>query len=168
VIKFCCRCGGRLSGPPPTRCEACGYALYVNAKPTGGLVIVSGDRFLVVRRAREPKAGLWELPGGFCDGWEHPADAAVREAHEELGVTVRIDGLVGIYVGEYEFQDEILPVLDCYWLAEIVDGTIVLDPTEASEHTWVELRDPPPLAFATMDAAVADLRSTRGPVRLAR
>jgi len=140
----------------------------VNAKPTGGLVILSGDRFLVVRRAREPKAGLWELPGGFCDGWEHPADAAVREAREELGVTVRLGDLVGMYVGEYEYQDEILPVLDCYWLAEIVDGTIVLDPAEASEHTWADLADPPPLAFATMDAALADLRSTRGPMRLAR
>jgi 8-oxo-dGTP diphosphatase len=158
----------RLPGPPPTQCAACGYALYVNAKPTGGLVIVSGDRFLVVRRAREPKAGLWELPGGFCDGWEHPADAAVREAREELGVTVRLGALVGMYIGEYEFQDEILPVLDCYWLAEIVDGTIVLDPAEASEHTWADLADPPPLAFATMDAALADLRSTRGPMRLAR
>jgi 8-oxo-dGTP diphosphatase len=48
-------------------------------------VVVDGDRFLALRRAAEPQAGQWGLPGGFCDGWEHPADAAVRE---ELGVDV--------------------------------------------------------------------------------
>jgi 8-oxo-dGTP diphosphatase len=157
MVQYCPRCGGRLPGPPPTRCGACDYALYVNARPTGGVVIVSEDRFLAVRRAREPKIDLWELPGGFCDGWEHPADAAVREAREELGVTVRLGELVGIYVGDYEFQGELLPVLDCIWLAEIVDGDITLDPSEATEYAWFELRDPPPLAFETMNRAIGDL-----------
>jgi 8-oxo-dGTP diphosphatase len=168
MFRYCPRCAGPLDGPPPTRCPACSYALYVNARPSAGLVILDGDRFLVVMRAREPRAGRWELPGGFCDGWEHPADAAVREGREELGVTVRLGELIGMYVGDYEFQDELLPVLDCFWTAEIAEGTIALDPTESSELKWVELCDPPPLAFATMDAAIAELRSRPKLVRLAR
>lgn len=154
--RFCPRCGASLSARPPTRCGACGYALFVNARPTANVIIVEEGRFLALRRAIEPKAGLWELPGGFCDGWEHPAEAAVREAREELGVEVALGSYVGAYIGSYEFQGETLPVLDSYWLATIVGGDLRIDPGEARGHAWLPLAEPPPLAFATMDAAIRD------------
>jgi 8-oxo-dGTP diphosphatase len=129
----------------------------VNARPTGGVVLVDGersDRFLALRRAAQPRAGRWELPGGFCDGWEHPADAAVREAREELGVEVELGAFLGMYLGDYEYQGEIFPVLDCFWLAWPLRGAIVLDPDESLDHRWLPLADPPPLAWASMDAAI--------------
>lgn len=152
--RFCPRCGAGLPAAPPTRCAGCGYALYVNARPTGGVVVTAGDRFLALRRAREPQAGRWELPGGFCDGWELPADAAVREAREELGVEVRLGCFVGMFLGSYHFQGEDLPVLDCFWLAEIISGAVRPDPIEALDYSWFPIDDPPRLAFATMDAAI--------------
>jgi 8-oxo-dGTP diphosphatase len=155
--KFCPRCAAALPGPPPTTCTGCGYHLYVNARPTASVIIVDGDRFLALMRAREPNAGRWDLPGGFCDGWEHPRDAAVREAREELGVEVRLAAFVGMYVGSYRFQEEDLPVLDHFWLAAITAGEITLDPAEASGLTWADLAAPPPMAFSTMDAALADV-----------
>jgi ADP-ribose pyrophosphatase YjhB (NUDIX family) len=121
------------------------------------VIVVSDGRFLALRRAREPKAGQWEIPGGFCDGWEHPADAAVREAREELAVEVALERFVGMYVGSYDFQGESLPVLDCFWLARIVAGTLRPDPAEALEHGWYPLADAPPMAFDTMDAALRDV-----------
>jgi 8-oxo-dGTP diphosphatase len=117
-------------------------------------VVVDGDRFLALLRAREPRAGRWELPGGFCHGWEHPADAAAREAREELGVDVALGEFLGMYLGDYEYQGDILPVLDCFWLARTLGGPIVLDSRESSDYRWLSIADPPPLAFATMDAAV--------------
>jgi ADP-ribose pyrophosphatase YjhB (NUDIX family) len=147
---------------------ACGYQLFVNPRPTGGVVVVDGDRFLAIRRAREPHAGAWELPGGFCDGFEHPRDTAVREAREELGVEVRLADFVGMYVGSYLFQDEQLPILDCFWLATIESGEIVLDPAEATALTWANLDNPPPMAFSTMDAALGDLQIRRRAVGLIR
>lgn len=36
---------------------------------------------------------FWDLPGGVVDPHESPAQAVVRELHEELGVTARVDGL---------------------------------------------------------------------------
>ena len=168
--RFCPRCAAGLAGPPPTRCGACGYALYVNPRPTGSVIIVGGDTFLdacernqhyflALRRAREPQCGRWALPGGFCDGWEHPRDTAVREAREELGLEVRLDHFVGMYLGEYAYQDELLPVLDCFWLASIVSGHLRPDPVEASEHGWFPLADPPVLAFETMNRAMPDARA---------
>jgi ADP-ribose pyrophosphatase YjhB (NUDIX family) len=118
------------------------------------VVIVSDGRFLALLRAREPQAGRWELPGGFCGGWEHPADAAVREAREELGVTVTLDRFLGMWLTDYRYQDETLPVLDCFWLARIVGGEITPDPAEAADYRWLPLTDAPPLAFRSMDAAI--------------
>jgi 8-oxo-dGTP diphosphatase len=156
---FCPRCSAALPGAVPTACTTCGYALYVNPRPTGTVIIVENGQFLALRRAQEPRQGWWDLPGGFCDGWELPADAAVREAYEELGLTVRLDQFVGMYIGSYEHQGERLPVLDCFWLATVVAGELQVDPTEASEHTWLSLVDAPPMAFATMDQALVDARA---------
>ncbi|MFI6763214.1 NUDIX domain-containing protein [Micromonospora sp. NPDC050417] len=157
--SFCPRCGAPLAGAPPTVCGSCGYALFVNARPTASLILLDGDpvtpRFLALRRAAEPRSGLWETPGGFCDGWEHPEVAAVREGREELGVEVTLGAFVGMYVGGYDYQGETLPVLDMFYLATIGAGDeIRLDPAESSGMTWFPLADPPPLAFETMDAAV--------------
>jgi 8-oxo-dGTP diphosphatase len=157
VTGYCPRCGTALAASPPTTCAACGYQLFVNARPTATVVIVRDGQFLALRRVREPSAGGWDLPGGFCDGFEHPADAAIREAREELGVTVRLGAFIGMYVGSYAFQGEELPVLDCFWLADIVAGEIRPDPDEASELAWLPLDAPPVMAFATMDRALRDV-----------
>lgn len=156
-MRFCPACGARLDAPAPTDCVRCGYAVFVNARPTGSVIVVDGDRFLALRRAIDPGAGMWEIPGGFCDGWEHPADAAVREAREELGVRVSLRDFVGMYIGTYEFQGEALPVLDCFWLAGVEPGQqIVIDPVESSDFAWFPVKDPPFFAFSTMDRAVRD------------
>jgi ADP-ribose pyrophosphatase YjhB (NUDIX family) len=147
-----------LPAAPPTRCTSCGYALYVNARPTSSVIIVQDGRFLALKRAHEPNAGGWDIPGGFCEGWEHPADAAVREAREELGVRVDLGDFVGMYVGAYEYQGEKLPVLDLFWFASIVDGELAVDPHEASGYAWLPLDDPPAMAFTTMDQALREAR----------
>lgn len=160
--RFCSRCAAQLPHRPPVACTACGYALWVNPRPTGTVIIVEDGRFLAVRRARPPRSGWWDLPGGFCDGWELPADAAVREAREELGIGVVLNTFVGMYVGRYHYQGEDLPVLDCFWLASIVDGEIAPDPVEATEVGWLRLAEPPEMAFATMDVALKDAQSCLG------
>ncbi|MDR7278617.1 NUDIX hydrolase [Catenuloplanes atrovinosus] len=157
----CSRCGAALPTAPPSVCASCGYHVYVNARPTSGLIILSesGTEFMALLRAREPRAGRWELPGGFCDGWEHPAEAGVREAREELGVDITLGELVGMYLGSYEYQDETLPVLDCIYLATLPAGaSITLDRDEASELTWFPIAAPPAMAFETMDRALGDAR----------
>jgi ADP-ribose pyrophosphatase YjhB (NUDIX family) len=156
VNRFCSRCGTRLDAPPPTSCDRCGYQIFVNPRPTGSAIVLDGDRFLALIRVREPNAGRWDVPGGFCDGWEHPADAAVREVREEVGVEVALGQFVGAYLGSYLFQDEELPILDFFWLATIESGALRLDASEASGYAWLPLHDPPPMAFSTMDSALRD------------
>jgi 8-oxo-dGTP pyrophosphatase MutT (NUDIX family) len=89
----------------------------------------------------------------------------VREAREELGVDVELEDFVGMYIGDYEFQNEILPVLDCFWLARIVRGDIEIDAGELRGYQWVKFGDTPPMAFETMSSALADAaRKIRGGV----
>ncbi|MDG4764832.1 NUDIX hydrolase [Solwaraspora sp. WMMD406] len=165
TAAYCPRCAAGLPATPPTRCRDCGYQLFHNARPAANVIVVdaSRSRFLAIRRVVQPRAGHWETPGGFCDGAEHPSDAAVRECREELGVRVELGGLVGLYLGEYEFQDETLAVLECFYLATISgDDRVRLDPAEADAAGWFPLTDPPTLAFPTMDAAVRDAASMLG------
>jgi 8-oxo-dGTP diphosphatase len=157
--RYCPRCARPLAAAPPTACADCGYHVYLNARPTGSVILVDGDRFLAIRRARAPHRGEWDLPGGFCDGWEHPADAAAREAHEEVGAAVTVGHLVGLYIGAYDFQGERFPVLDCVFLASVRDPAALQgNPGEVSEMEWFAVADPPHLGFDTMRKAITDAR----------
>jgi len=41
--------------------------------------------------------GRWGLPGGVVEDGESPSGAAIREAAEEICVTVELDHLIGLY-----------------------------------------------------------------------
>jgi ADP-ribose pyrophosphatase YjhB (NUDIX family) len=51
-------------------------------------------RILLIQRADNR---LWALPGGACEINESPATNALREAWEETGCVVRIDGFLGLF-----------------------------------------------------------------------
>jgi 8-oxo-dGTP diphosphatase len=67
------------------------HRLYPGRPIVGvGVLIEEDGRYLLVKRAAEPDAGLWSIPGGLIDVGERAADAAVREALEETGLTVEV------------------------------------------------------------------------------
>ena len=61
-----------------------------------GAVIVRNGSLLLIRRANDPGAGRWSLPGGRVEAGERLHEALVRELREEIGVEAQIGGLVGI------------------------------------------------------------------------
>ncbi|MBI1885635.1 MAG: NUDIX hydrolase [Chloroflexi bacterium] len=101
--RFCPACGDALNQQllpseerPRLVCPQ-GHILYVNPKIIVGVIPERRGKLLLMRRAIEPRHGFWTFPGGFMEIDESVEECAAREALEETGVTVRIDGLVGVY-----------------------------------------------------------------------
>ncbi len=61
-----------------------------------GVVLLDGDKVLLVRRARPPRAGEWSLPGGKQIAGERIEEAALRELREETGLEAELLGLVAV------------------------------------------------------------------------
>ncbi len=89
-----------LKATEPERlvCAACDFVFYLDPKIAVGTIIrIDNRRLVLVRRAIEPGYGKWVFPGGYVDRGEPLTTAAIREAREECGLDVRLDGLVNIY-----------------------------------------------------------------------
>ena len=61
-----------------------------------GALIQDGDNYLLIKRAAEPDAGLWSIPGGLVEVGEMAEEAAVREAREETGLDVEVVKLLSV------------------------------------------------------------------------
>jgi 8-oxo-dGTP pyrophosphatase MutT (NUDIX family) len=61
-------------------------------------VAAGGTALLLTLRAAGLRAhrGQWALPGGRCDEGETQIEAALRELHEELGLELRADAVLGL------------------------------------------------------------------------
>ena len=50
-----------------------------------------------MRRGIEPRYGAWTFPGGFIEVDETAEEAALRETEEEVGLSLKLGRLLGIY-----------------------------------------------------------------------
>ena len=158
-FRFCPACGGALEprllkpgDPERLVCLACGQVHYLDPKVAVGTIIGDGHgRVVLVRRAIEPGYGLWVFPGGYVDRGEEVTSAAVREAREEAGLDVRLDGLVNIY--SYPGRTPVIIV----YAASVLGGALCHD-DECLEARWFGARDIPwdALAFRSTREALED------------
>jgi 8-oxo-dGTP pyrophosphatase MutT (NUDIX family) len=102
------------------------------------VTVVDDDRgpgILVTRRAARLRthAGQWALPGGRLDEGEDATQAALRELHEELGLSLSPDVVLGL-LDDYSTRSgyRITPVV--LWAGDVA-GAITPNPDEvASVH----------------------------------
>ena len=78
-------------------CADCGHIDYQNPKVVVGSVATHGGRVLLCRRAIEPRRGFWTLPAGYMEMGETVAEGAAREAREEAGAAITIDGILAVF-----------------------------------------------------------------------
>ena len=170
--RFCGRCGTPTVSEQAghrRRCPACGLRSFPRTDPVVTMVIESGDRALLTRR-RGAVGATWSAVAGFIEPGETPEEALVREAQEEVGVTVRAVHYVGaqpwpfphaLMLGYRAIADPDLPPASVHdpeelagarWFhraelrAQLAAGTITLPPAIAIGHRlivdWLEREDP--------------------------
>ncbi|HWF74672.1 MAG TPA: NUDIX domain-containing protein [Solirubrobacteraceae bacterium] len=93
--------------------------------------ITRGDEVLLVRHTYGDRRA-WDLPGGAIKRGEAPLDAARRETHEELGLSITDWTALGDFFARYEHRDDTM-----YCFHAVVDGVSpVADRVEIAEARW--------------------------------
>jgi len=101
-LGYCLVCGTPLEArhhedrERPT-CPSCGFIHYLDPKVAVAVVLGDERGVLLCRRLIDPGSGLWSFPAGYVNRGEVLEEAAVREVLEELGLAVKLRGIVGVY-----------------------------------------------------------------------
>lgn len=106
-----------------------------------GVLIRDDDKYLLIKRAAEPDAGLWSIPGGMVELGERAKEAAKREALEETGLEVEIVDVLGVVdkiVGDGDRVKFHFVIVD--YLAHPVGGSLEAS-SDALDARWVNPTD---------------------------
>jgi ADP-ribose pyrophosphatase YjhB (NUDIX family) len=135
--RHCPRCAAELGHSfERVECPACGFVAHSNSETTVGALLVDDEgRLLLVRRARDPYGGTWDVPGGFLNEDEHPLDALRRELVEETGLAVEPGEFVAAMLDRYGDGLDAAATLNLYWTARVTGGEPVAG-DDASELRW--------------------------------
>jgi 8-oxo-dGTP diphosphatase len=122
--RYCPRCAESLRQEDNrVECDACGFRQYASSNPTVSAFVLDDEgRILLARRAVEPDAGQWDVPGGFLEEGEDPVKGLRREIREEAGVEIELGHFVGAFSDTYGEPPEGRHVLNLVWWARIEEG----------------------------------------------
>ena len=158
--RFCPLCGEAIEKVDDrAECRACGYVGYANAVPGAEAVCFDvRGRVLLGRRAFDPGAGRWDLPGGFVHEDEHPLDGLRREIREETQLEIEPLDFLGFWLEPYDHRI----VLCLAWTVRVQGEPRAGD--DLSELRWFEPDDLPEdaeLAFTHYPVVLSAALDTR-------
>jgi ADP-ribose pyrophosphatase YjhB (NUDIX family) len=158
---YCFHCGTALVArhhedrDRPT-CPKCGFVYYLDPKVAVAVIVGDDEGVLLGKRRVDPGSGRWSFPAGYVNRGEVLEEAAAREVLEEIGVAIRLTGLVGVYSERGE------PVVLVVYSGEIESGEPVPDGHEVGEVRRFPLqRLPDDLAFQHDRRVLADWKLAR-------
>jgi 8-oxo-dGTP diphosphatase len=126
-------------------------------KLTADVVIEFGDdSIILIKRCNPPFEGWWAIPGGKLEGQETIEETAIREAHEETGLIVKLARIIGVYSKpERDPRGRYVSVA----FAAIPIGGVLRASSDAAEVSRTADYDNLPLAFDHRQILADYLRS---------
>lgn len=151
---------------PRRTCDHCGFVDYVNPRVVVGSVVTfeppgeppgEPPRFLLCRRAIDPRRGFWTLPAGYLESGEAVRDGAVREAREEAGCELEVDALLAVYDLLHVSQVQLI------FRARLAEPVFAAGPEslEVALFAWADIPWSE-LAFPSVHWALDHWRAARG------
>lgn len=89
-------------------CDRCGFVDYQNPKIVVGSVVTHDGKYLLCRRAIEPRYGFWTIPAGYLELGESPQEGAKREAREEANAALELHELLAVYTVRHLSQVQLI------------------------------------------------------------
>jgi ADP-ribose pyrophosphatase YjhB (NUDIX family) len=169
MAHYCVRCGSLLEtrvieGRELEACANDDFVLWRDPKVASAVVVEVDGGVVLGRRAIEPGYGLWCLPGGFVNDYEHPADAAIRECMEEISAAVELTSLICVY---HVPKRDAPSMVGIAYRARLADGAQLKAGPEMLEVRVFTLDSLPPMAFPSHRQVLDEFLKSRAPAEAA-
>ena len=109
------------------------------------LIIKNNEGKILLQRRQGTKLwpGFLALPAGHVDEGENVYDAAIREAREELSITITKQDIIDSFVVNRR-NKSLSPYFDVYFEISSYKGKIKInEPEKCSELKWVDINNLP-------------------------
>ncbi len=103
-----------------------------------GAVIVKDEQLVIVQEAKGYIRGKWNIPAGHLENDENLINGAIREAKEETGLDIEIDGLIGVYQHESNLGNNIVAF---YFKATPKNIKLDHDANEILDSQWISFEN---------------------------
>jgi len=137
VFRHCPECGSSgivYSRDNSILCGRCGFHFFFNAASAVAAIIRDRQgRVLLTKRAKHPKKGMLDLPGGFVDILESAEDALRREILEELNLEVDSSSYMTSFPNTYLYDGITYFTLDMAFACTVKDIDSISISDEISE-----------------------------------
>ena len=121
-FRFCPRCAAPNPEIKEERCLVCLHCdltFYFNTAAAAGAFILYEDQVILCERARAPKKGLIDIPGGFIEPGETVEEGLRREIYEEIHVDVGPLHYLGSAPNFYPYRDVPYQTADLFFVAPL-------------------------------------------------
>jgi len=142
--RFCGKCGSVLISifdKLEKQCPTCEMTIFPKASPAV-MVLLHRKNELLLARSPHFQPGVYSVIAGFVEIGESAEEAAKRETHEELGLTI----------GDLRyFASQTWPFPDSFMMAFTSSdpiGELLIDKIEIEDAKWFNVRNLPTLPTA--------------------